>query len=89
MCKKKKLSTKPRRMTVTRVTINQSHITGYCDVIETSLNMKNFNKRWDFHAVLNQTLNLHKKAKNTETKVFVRVTNVEPKPVVLLLKIKI
>lgn len=41
------------------------------------------------HATFHQDLNLHKKANNIEAKLFVEVTNAEPKPVALLLKVKI
>lgn len=41
------------------------------------------------HAIFHQDLNMQKKANNIETKVFVKVTNAEPKPVALLLKVKI
>lgn len=40
------------------------------------------------HAIFHQDLNMQKKANNIETKVFVKVTNAEPKPVALLLKVK-
>lgn len=41
------------------------------------------------HAIFHQDLNLNKKADNSETKFFVKVTNAEPKPVVLLFEVKI
>lgn len=40
------------------------------------------------HAIFHRDLNLHKKASNTEPKVFLKVINAEPKTVVLLLKEK-